>query len=417
MALAAVLAAAAAHARDLWSSETGESRVSLGTAFKATVLYSENTDAELLLPEKYSSTDLWRLRLSLDADLGGRAFAGLAYEHRARSTSDAASAGLTGAILPAEGPAPYRIRQLDRAISEEADGSFAWRHELDRAFVSFRPDWGEVSVGRQAVGMGRGVLFGAVDVFAPFTPLEVDREWRRGIDALRAEVRLTDTVSAGAVAAFGETWEDSALLVRARGYSRTVDGELIAGKRGEDTMLGGVCSAVVGQAEVHAELALFRTPEPQPDGGLFGERDLVAKAVVGTSYNFDVGRGLAVFLEYHYSGFGVEDIRDALPRLALDPAFRERFLRGDMTILGRHAAAVQASYSLTETWALSLLWLASPTDGSGVVAPSLTWDFASYGSFLASAYVGYGPEPSPTALLSEYGATPTSVFLQLRLYH
>ena len=70
--------------------------------------------------------------------------------------------------------------------------TFTYRHALNRAFFAWRLGSGEVQLGRQAIGWGRGVLFGAVDIFAPFNPLEIDREWRRGVDALRASLPLTD---------------------------------------------------------------------------------------------------------------------------------------------------------------------------------------------------------------------------------
>jgi hypothetical protein len=148
----------------------------------------------------------------------------LAYEQRASMTSKDAGAAGTG-ILPSGGKAPYRIGQLDWELAED-DDTFIYRHEVDRALVALHPDWGEVIMGRQAIGLGRGVLFGAVDVFSPFSPAEVDREWRRGVDAARVEYRISDTSSAEVLAAFGENWDDSALLGRFRGYIGNIDGEL-----------------------------------------------------------------------------------------------------------------------------------------------------------------------------------------------
>ena len=43
------------------------------------------------------------------------------------------------------------------------------------------------------------MLFGAVDLFSPFSPLEADREWRRGVDAIRADVKLATDVACLAV--------------------------------------------------------------------------------------------------------------------------------------------------------------------------------------------------------------------------
>ena len=417
-AAAAILLLAAAGPRaqagELWADEEGKRRISLDTALKLSSLGSWAADDPLLYPIRRSAVGLFRVRMGLDAKCGDFLNAGLAYEHRARLMSAGSGGSAGGGVLPSGADAPYRLRQLDWQISERPD-ALACRHELDRAFVSLHPSWGEITVGRQAIGLGRGVLFSAVDVFAPFSPIEVDREWRRGVDAARVEYRVADTASVEVLAVGGRRCEDSAWLFRARGYVGHVDGELIVGRRAEDMMYAGVVSAAVGDAEVHGELALFDTPRGHPDGGLFGSSRLIGKAVAGASYTFDVGDGLTVLGEYHYSGFGVEDMRDATLRLA-DPEFQGRLLRGDMQILGRHAAAVRVSYPLTDAWTGSLLVMESPTDGSGLVSPSLRWDVSQSASLLLGAFVPWGRGPSGGRLNSQFGGSAASLFVQLALY-
>lgn len=412
--LVVALAASPAAGRELWSDESGERRLSLDTTLKFSGLATYGHDDEVVYPDRFTGASLARLRIGLDYHFGPRANARVAYENRARWTERATAAGATGAALPREADPPYRACPLDDEIAERK-GRLFYRHELDRAYLALHPEWGEVTVGRQAVGLGRGVLFTAVDVFAPFSPLEFDREWRRGVDAVRAEYRLSDTSSAEVIGVFGEDRDRSALLARLRGYVGEIDGELIVGKRAEDTMYAGVVSAVVGDAEVHLELALFDTPEPQFDGGLFGSDRLVGKAVLGSSYTFDVGNGLTLLGEYHYSGFGVRDLEDAVARLA-DPVFRERFLRGDTQILGRHATAVSLSYPFNDDWTGSLMVLQSPRDGSGLAAPGVDWRVSDHVSVRLVGYVPWGAKPSRGILKSEYGGTPYSLFAQLTLY-
>jgi hypothetical protein len=204
-------------------------------------------------------------------------------------------------------------------------------------------------------------------------------------------------------------------LGRARGYIGNVDGELLVGKRAEDTMVGGSMSAALLGAEVHGEFALFSTPESQPEGGLFGNDELVGKGVFGSSYTFDVMNGLTLLGEYHYSGFGLKDLDNLMSRL-LDPAFQRRFLRGDTQILGRHALAVQSSGQFNDSYAGGLLVLVSPVDGSGLIAPSFSWDVAQNFSLIASGFIPWGAKPRDGQIKSEYGAASLSAFLQLNLY-
>ncbi|MBN1918505.1 MAG: hypothetical protein JW889_11400 [Verrucomicrobia bacterium] len=394
-----------ADAREIWSSDDGGRTADLVTAFKQSTLISDDD----------SLTGLCRLRFALSARLGADTTVEAAYEQRLRTLGSPPSGDL--AVLPSQADAPYRIVQLDDAIRET--DAYGYRHELDRALAALHDERASVTVGRQAVGWGKGVLFSGIDVFAPFSPLEVDREWRRGIDAIRADVRLGDTASLDVVGAFGESWDDSALLgrLRARTASGLVDAEFIAGKRAEDTMFAGAFSATVGDAAVHGELALFDTPDGFADGGLFGGDDLVAKAVLGASYTFNIGNGLTVWAEYHFSGFGSDDMALAQQRLA-DPAYVARILRGDTQILGRRAAAIQTSYLVDDLWTVSLVWIANPDDGSGVLAPSAKLTLSDNVTILGSFYVPYGDGLDAAGTpQSEYGAAPSTVFLQLAIYN
>ncbi|MBN1124977.1 MAG: hypothetical protein JXA82_08215 [Sedimentisphaerales bacterium] len=400
---------------EVWSDKENEDRyATLNTTGKWTSLVARAPDNPILYPEHCTLTELFRLRLALNIHWSEVVNSEVAYEQRARwiSTSNAGIVG-TG-FLPSTTEAPFRIRQWDWEITHH-DNRFTYNHEIDRMLVAMHPEWGEVTLGRQAIGLGRGVLFGAVDLFSPFSPLEVDREWRRGVDAARVEYHLSDTSSAEVLGVFDETWEQSALLGRIRGYIGEMDAELIAGKRAEDTLVGAVVSGVVADAEVHAELALFETPEKVEDGGLFGNDHLPVKAVVGGSYTFDIGNGLTVLQEYHYCGFGVQDTSDITWQL-LDPDFQRRLLRGDMQILGRHALATQLSYPFNEAITGGFLVLNNPTDGSGVLSPSLIWDMNNNTTISVSGFLPWGEEPKGLMIQSEYGMISTSLFAQITMY-
>ncbi len=409
--VAALLALAApASARDLW--RQGEAGASLRTSFKGAALVQDPPYAPLLFPEDEGAASYWRLRLDAEARPGARVSLAVAYEQRLQVTTPGLAAGAGGPV-PLDAGAPYRLRQLDWRIAG-AD-AFAWRHEIDRASAALHLPRADVTVGRQAVGWGRGVLFGAVDLFAPFSPLEADREWRRGVDAVRADLRLSNRFSADAVVALGESADASAVAARVRGYAGDFDGELVAGWRARDLLAGATTSAAVGDAELHGELCLFLAPETLPSGGAWGNDRLAPKAVLGGSYRLPIGRGLVVFAEYHYSGFGARSAREVVPLLA-DSAFRDRFARGDTQLLGRNAVALLGTLELTNELAAQALALVSPADGSGVFSPAATYTLSDAASVNAALYVPWGAEPEGLTLRSEHGATPLSFFVQMRIY-
>jgi hypothetical protein len=120
--------------------------------------------------------------------------------------------------------------------------------------------------------------------------------------------------------------------------------------------------------------------------------------------------------EYHYSDFGVKHAEDALVRL-LNPDFQRRLLRGDTQILGRQAVAGQLSYAFNDSVNGSFLVLTNPTDGSGILGPSLRLDLDRNTTLIASAFMPWGDGPVFGRLRSEYGTSPASLFIQAAVYH
>lgn len=425
--------AGAAHATVLWSDETGERSHSLNATVKWTTLLSRAPSDTVFYPEEWSGASLWRLRLALDSRPRSGLRFDVAYEIRSRLESDVTGAG--GAlVLPSTLPAPYRVRQLDDDVID-AEGGLSLRHELDRGSVNVSVGSADVTVGRQAVGWGRGLMFSVVDIFAPFSPLESDREWRRGIDAVRLRLPVSDLWSLDAVGAFGESGDESSFAARVHGYVGDIDGELLLGSRREAKFYAATASMPLFDAEIHGELGVFLEPDglelvgvdtrggPGATGSpIVGatrdgayDSDAVVKALVGTSRTFDILNGLYVAAEYHYSGYGVEDVTD-MDELT-GSAFVSRYTNGDTQILGRHAVAVQCSYGFAGVTPLSVTWISSPVDGSGVIIPAVSWAFSDSVTLSAQAYFAHGAGSDDGELRSEYGATPSSLLAQISFYY
>jgi hypothetical protein len=94
--------------------------------------------------------------------------------------------------------------------------------------------------------------------------------------------------------------------------------------------------------------------------------------------------------------------------LLANPSFRERYLRGDMQILVRHAQAVLASHEFSPE--------SRSRASACIVAPSATLTFSDRLSMLATAYVPYGRAPDGLVLDTEYGTAALAGFVQVRIY-
>ncbi|MHC4628473.1 MAG: hypothetical protein ACYTDV_15960, partial [Planctomycetota bacterium] len=141
------------RAIELWSDEQGR-KGELAVTGKTTFLASDAPSDPVLFPEDNSETTLARLRLGLEVTHCDWMDSELAYEQRAQWLSGATALGAGSSFLPSQARAAFRLAQLDWEIA--ADDSFTYRHEMDRALVALHPAWGDVTVGRQAIGLGRG---------------------------------------------------------------------------------------------------------------------------------------------------------------------------------------------------------------------------------------------------------------------
>lgn len=324
------------------------------------------------------------------------------------------SGSLTGLdVLPSTSPAAFRYRQLGGTIFQNSHGQDF--NELDRIFAAYQKDNLQVTVGRQAIGWGRGTVFSAVDVFSPFTPFQFDREWKRGVDAINVEEKLNESSSLQLIYASGLTWESSALGGRLRGAFDKFDYELLVAKRAADTMWAVTSSSPLAGAEIHSELGIFRTPGDFPSRRFLGSQNLVPKAVLGMSNVFQMGNGLTASLEYHYSGFGAVSAGEFNQWIRLS-AYQARVARGDTQIYGSQALAASLAYTFNERWSSNLESISSLIDSSGAVIPAVTWDLSDNSSLLATALFAYGAAPSGTQLNSQFGARGQVFILQWRLY-
>jgi hypothetical protein len=84
--------------------------------------------------------------------------------------------------------------------------------------------------------------------------------------------------------------------------------------------------------------------------------------------------------------------------------------------LGRHVVSLLATLELTNEVSGQALALVSARDGSGVLSPSVTYTLSDAASVQATLYLPWGAEPEGLTLRSDYGWTPRSAFVQLRVY-
>lgn len=343
-------------------------------------------------------TDLQRGRAMFTQAFGPVAL-DLAYEGQLayRSATDAMgfaeSLGRVGGVtwLPLQG-------------SGDIDEHWSWAHRIDRAAVTVRGERGELVVGRQAISWATTLLLTPADPFAPFEPSEPFRDYRGGVDALRARLFPGPFTELDAVVRPAETAVGTTLTVLARGAARLGRWELAAWAGVVHDAAAGAIAATVTAA---GAVVRFEGTLRHADGAA------VPRFTLGVDRSFAVGgRTLYLIGEYQYDEFGAAD-GDALLGVLVSPAAR----RGELQVLGRHTVAFQGSLDVHPLVSVALLGLWSAGDGSLLVAPAVSYAAAGTATVRGGTFVGIGRDRSASGGPgSEYGAVPPLGYAALSLF-
>ncbi|NCA82417.1 MAG: hypothetical protein EOM72_06680 [Opitutae bacterium] len=323
-------------------------------------------------------------------------------------TLEGAGAGRFGWGEPVSATGRYRATREDGMWAEHEDGSAEL--SLDRLSLKVALSKADILLGRQAVNFNQAYFWNPLDVFAPFGPLQFDRDYKTGVDAARVDVPLGRLGGVNLIGALGgETerddvsWEGSALLARAFANWRDWDWALQGGKICGGYMAGGGASGELGLLAVRGEAAHFEPDERNGFSsiGLTGHAEVVLGA--GRRF-FD---SLDVEAEYFFNGAGEsEHLNAALPRLAA----------GTSRQMGRQFLGTAVRYEIHPRWTGSLLWILSFTDGSSVLQPGLAFSASEGCDLLLGGLAGLGEDLDGTTVESEFGAYPDILYVELKLY-
>jgi hypothetical protein len=243
--------------------------------------------------------NLTRARFALEAERGPvRAHVDYDHELRLGSFLNARDFKFTGLGEP---PSHF---DLEQDISTGTDGHY--RHRLYRGWIEARGFGARLRFGRQRIAWGTGKLWNPVDVLNPYQPTSVEREERRGVDALHARKALGALGQIEAAYTLADRWSGSDLLARARGNFDRTDLSLLGGHVAASTgswMVGGAWSSDLFGGNFHGEWS-------------FVDLEIVDsffRGMTGYEYTFSADpfwaplKDVWVVAEYLYNGKGAYD--------------------------------------------------------------------------------------------------------------
>jgi len=289
---------------------------------------------------------------------------------------------------------------------------------LDRLNVGYTGDRVVLRFGRQAVSWGNGLLFTPMDIFNPFDPTAVDKEYKSGDDMLYGQYLRASGDDVQAVAVVrrdllsGEVdSEQSSLALKYHGFLGGHEYDLLMAGHYGDLVLGFGGGADMGGAIWRADLVWTDT-----------DTDSVVSGVVGVSYSWVAGqRNWSGALEYYYNGFGQMHGDYSAEGLAGNPELLKRLGRGEVFNLARHYLGASATVELTPLLRLSPNLFVNLADPSAFAQLVMSYDMQQDIQLLAALNIPVGPNGSEyggieATQAGTYLSTGPSLFAQLAWY-
>jgi hypothetical protein len=335
-----------------------------------------------------------------------------------RSDTLSASDDLPVLIFPGAGIINDDRRWFDLTHVFHNEGGNATLARLDRVSIGYTGDHTVVRFGRQAVSWGNGLLYTPMDIFNPFDPTTVDKEYKSGDDMLYGQYLLSDGSDLQAVAVVrrdllsGDVEADqSSLAVKYHGFVGGYEYDMLLAEHYDDLVIGLGGSADIVGAVWRGDLVWTDTAT-----------DSVFSAVAGASYSWVAGKhNWTGVLEYFYNGFGQGNGNYSATDLARNPDLVKRLARGEVFNLGRHYLGVSATVEVTPLLLLSPNVFVNLTDPSAYAQLVMTYDWKQDLQVLAALNFPVGPNGSEYGGIESgqenlYLSTGPSLFAQLAWY-
>jgi len=386
--------------------------VDLGATFKN--LFTGNRYYEIpFMEDRTQVSDFMRGRVMLDLGTSEMLALEVHYQHWAFINPPQNPLALTGALAVGDTLSLYRYTRLGWTLEETDD--FLWVHEFDRLAATLSVRNLDFTFGRQAITWGTGRFWQPTDLFSPFGPLQVDREFKAGNDAARLVLALGDFTQAEFVWAFGRDADPdrSAGVGKFRTLFKDFDISVLGGWVQTDIVGGGDFAGDLGATgiQIHGEI-LFNHVKDSSDYLDF---------LVGMDYRFP-GKGPYLLGEYYYYGAGATNA-EGLNQVLSD----NRILSRGTLLLGRHNLGLGASYEILPILTGMFNVLVNLTDPSAILNPVLEYSIADNAAATVGCTIPLGEAPtfvlspgglalSDARLNSEYGTYPFTFFIEVRFY-
>jgi len=313
-------------------------------------------------------------------------FSGGDTRHRGKSLEQSYP-GLFGGVLKGGGPPDDSRRLMDLTDTIDDDDNNIFYHRLDRLYMTVMPEWGVIRAGRQAVTWGHGMLFNPMDLFNPFSPSDIEREYKIGDDMVLTQFSVDSIgdfqflyVPRREPASGDVEWEQSSLAGKLHIAKNTTEFDIMAAKHYKDTVVG------IGSVGYLGDTA-WRLDGVWTFIDTGGNSDDYLSLVANIDYSWVWwGKNFYGYMEYYFNGLCHNRYTDSYT----DQNISDRFERGELYTLGRNYLSGHVRVEFHPLFNVYLTVINNVEDPSGVLQPRAAWDITQNVQITVGGNIYYG---------------------------
>jgi len=260
-----------------------------------------------------------------------------------------------------------RLMDLSASIQNESNIQY---YRADRFSLTIQSGTKTfLSIGRQAVTWGNGFLFNPIDIFNPFSPTDIERDYKIGDDLLSIQTNLFDQINVHTLYVPRRNsdnkieWKQSSLASKVHFSSGSTEFDIMLGYHYQDFVFGLGSSGYLGGTAWRINGLL----------SVLDDKNKSHKEYYSIVANIDYSwiwwhKNIYAFIELYYNNIGTNYLID------IDPNLIERIGRGELFTLGRYYLGGHVRIEFHPLFNFYLTIIDNLNDFSASIQPRGVWD-------------------------------------------
>jgi hypothetical protein len=269
------------------------------------------------------------------------------------SSSTRSPYNLEGRLKLKGGSSPWRW-QIDVIgdVNHDCNLECSNGTKIDRANISYKHQNINFTIGRHAISWGNGLIFNPVDIFNPFDPLAINRDYKPGDDMLHAEIARSNGDNVQFLYVNHES--EYSLASKYHGFYEDLEYDVLVARHFDETIASVGLSASIGDWLWRGDI--------QHQGLIGGDSAQSLVTNLQRFFEFQ-GKPTSLTLEWYHNGFGLSET----PSMQDLQHLFKRMARGELFSPGKDYLAIALMSQMSALWNMGVTSISEAQNDQHIV--------------------------------------------------